>query len=408
MVRPAGVTGIRNGKIFVISLPLRIGGTENHLLSVLPALKDRGLDITLVTLGTAGPLGEAVAAKDVSVVSRRRSRLLSGLAAAVPVLDSIDLFFWLFWLFIRHRPAAAHFFLPKPYLIGGTAALAAFVPIRIMSRRSLNDYQSKHRLASILERRLHRRMSAVLGNSRAVVRQLLGEGVSARRVGLLYNGVRLPRPADVRTRAEQRSKFDIADDELVVVQTASFYPYKRHDVALQAASLLEGRNAGRWRLIFAGRDAGEMEAAIRLAARLGIERRVLFAGEAKNVDELLLCADVGLLCSDQEGFSNAILEYMAHGLPVVATDTGGNGEAVINGESGLIVPAGNPEAVADALSSLLGDKKHRLAMGRAARRRVGEHFHETTMVDRYLKLYTVLLTDPEPDLAGVLDAGPSL
>jgi hypothetical protein len=83
----------------------------------------------------------------------------------------------LYWLMRRWRPHIAHFYLPAPYLIGGPVAIATNVPIKVMSRRSLSDYQHNWPMVARLERRLHTKMDAITGNSRAAVRQLIEEGV---------------------------------------------------------------------------------------------------------------------------------------------------------------------------------------------------------------------------------------
>jgi len=100
----------------------------------------------------------------------------------------------------------------------------------------------------------------------------------------------------------------------------------------------------------------------------------------------LRLADVGLLCSHEEGFSNAVLEGMAAGLPMVVTDVGGNAEAVIDGVTGYVVPAHNPELLADALLTVaLADD--RALMGDRGRRRVVEKFSMNSCIDAYEALY---------------------
>src|SRR5262249_7065846 len=129
----------------------------------------------------------------------------------------------LFGVIRRWNPSVVHFFLPGPYLVGAPVAIAAGVPIKIMSRRSLSDYQERWTGAARIERLLHRRMDLVLGNSRAVVRELVTkEGCPENRVRLIYNGVRL-RNENV-TREEARAALGLEQKCFVATVVANLLP----------------------------------------------------------------------------------------------------------------------------------------------------------------------------------------
>lgn len=110
-------------------------------------------------------------------------------------------------------------------------------------------------------------------------------------------------------------------------------------------------------------------------------------GERREIASLLKGADIGILCSHEEGFANAILEGMAAGLPMIATDVGGNSEAVIDGITGLVVRPHDPEALGQAISKLAADAARRRAMGKAGFERVEKHFDISRCVARYVQLY---------------------
>ena len=122
----------------------------------------------------------------------------------------------------------------------------------------------------------------------------------------------------------------------------------------------------------------------------------------RDVERILPAADLGVLASHEEGFSNAVLEIMATGLPVVVTDVGGNAEAVPDGECGRVVPPRAPAALAAAIVELAGDLRRRRTMGAAARRRVADRFSVEVCVDRYLRLYASLRAGEVRDIEGVL------
>ena len=152
----------------------------------------------------------------------------------------------LFKVMRERRPAIVHFFLPAAYLVGAPAAISAGVPVRIMSRRSLNVYQRSYPLVSNLERRLHRRMTAILGNSRSVVRELSEmEGVPARRLGLIYNGIDVARFTDAGSRAATRAALGLGPQTLTLVIVGNLIPYKGHGDLLAALGQAAPRPAAR-------------------------------------------------------------------------------------------------------------------------------------------------------------------
>jgi glycosyltransferase involved in cell wall biosynthesis len=116
-------------------------------------------------------------------------------------------------------------------------------------------------------------------------------------------------------------------------------------------------------------------------------------GEIPDVDRVLVSADVFVLSSDSEGLPMSILEAMAAGLPVVATAVGGVPECVDDGVTGLLVPARDPQAFADALAALLEDPERRRAMGEAGRARARTSFALAAFVDAHAQLYRRLLAE---------------
>ena len=128
-----------------------------------------------------------------------------------------------------------------------------------------------------------------------------------------------------------------------------------------------------------------------LAARLGVGDRVTFTGVRADVPDVLAAATMSVLPSHSEGLSNAILESMAAGLPVIAADVGGNAEAVEDGVTGLLVPPRDPAALAAAMERMLETPALTARLGRAARHRVIERFGLERLVRETDALYTTLL-----------------
>jgi glycosyltransferase involved in cell wall biosynthesis len=262
-----------------------------------------------------------------------------------------------------------------------------------MSRRSLSDYQLKMRFGTAIESILHRYMTAILGNSKSVVRQLQNdEQVPSKRLGLIYNGIDLAPYRDASTtRTGVRGSLNIHQDALVFVTVANLIPYKGHHDLLIAFSGASPRLPVGWRVLMIGRDDGIGVKLREQAASLGIAENVMFLGSRSDVPDLLRSADVAVLASHQEGFSNAILESMAAGLPMIATDVGGNPEAVLEGKTGFIVPPRAPEQMSEAIIRLSADAELRVKMGVMAADRVEKEFGLEACASRYEDLYNGLL-----------------
>jgi glycosyltransferase involved in cell wall biosynthesis len=139
-----------------------------------------------------------------------------------------------------------------------------------------------------------------------------------------------------------------------------------------------------------GPERAQLEA---LAGQLGLADRVHLAGHQQDVRPWLAALDVLVLSSDWEGMPNALLEAMAAGLPIVATAVGGVPEVVVDGATGLLVPPGDPSALAEAITRLLRDPDLRRTMGQAGRARVERRFSINETVRLTEELYATLLEE---------------
>jgi len=170
--------------------------------------------------------------------------------------------------------------------------------------------------------------------------------------------------------------------------------YKDHPTFLRAAQRVYGR-VPEAAFIIAG-EGELLEATQELARSLGIAERTFFIGRCKDIGRVLSISDVCVLSSRSEGFSNSILEYMAAARPVVSTDVGGAREAIIQGETGYLVPAGDHEGMAEYITSLLVDPDRARAMGAAGRRVVNEKFSSNKQLQNIESLYGELLKMSKP------------
>ncbi len=382
--------------LFVIKR-MTTGGAERHLAQILPALQTRGLDVELFVLERGGQLEWTLAEAGV-LISGPEKHLPSGLHVFVAGIS-------LFLRVLATKPDILHLYLPEPYLVGATVALLTGQRHCFMSRRSLAHYHRKHPWLARLERVFHRRMTALLGNSRAVVDELITESGDRSKVGLIYNGVRIGKIDG--DRSAQRGALEIPDGAFVMAIVANLVDYKGHSDLLDALALIAEKLPQPWRLLVIGRDEG-MGARLRSQAeRQNLSANILWLGERDDVEAILPAADLGLLVSHQEGFSNALIEMMAQGLPVVATAIGGNLDAVADGQSGILVPVQDPRRLGQAILELASNRDACIAMGKAARARVLHRFSEASCADRYERLYRGLRELPGQSVQQVIDRMPA-
>ena len=384
-------------EIMIVISQFEVGGTETHVLELARALVRMGWRVTVYCLARNGPM--------------RASYEQSGATILVPTVDTSDglkSFLARVARIIRvsagvlrelnkRRPAIVHIFLPAAYVVAAPMAILSRSPIRIMSRRSLNVYRNHRPLVWWLEQRLHRWMTAILGNSRSVLRELRDqEGVPELRLGLIYNGVNTERFNDHDSGSAMRAKLGLAESTFVMVIVANLIAHKGHRDLIEALGIAAPKLPADWCVLMVGQDYGISGALREQARALGLESNIVFLGMRDDVPGILQAADVGLLCSHEEGFSNAILEGMAAGLPMIVTSVGGNPEAVVDEETGIVVPPRDPPSLARAIVRLAEDAGLRAKFSAAARRRVTEKFSLEQSVASYDALYRALLAGGLP------------
>lgn len=372
---------------------MAIGGAERHLATVLPLLAARGWSIQVFTLVNKGVLAAGLEEKGVPVHCLLSSLQLSLIQKLPFGLHRIVRFLFpvlaLAKILRKEQPAILHFFLPEAYVVGMFGAfLARFKGPKLMSRRSMNNYQKRRPEIAWFEKMLHPKVTAVIANSTAVFSQLqLEEHIPVSRLRLIYNGIDLTSFNENRSSHESRKVLGIPNGALVMTMVANLIPYKGHKDLLHALHQIKDKLPQKWYLMCIGRDDGIGNSLKKTAEDLNISQHILWLESRNDVPDLLVLSDIGILCSHEEGFSNAILEGMAAGLPMVVTDVGGNKEAVIDGETGYVVKAGNPQALSQAILRLVEDPQKLKRFGQAGNLRVKKCFSLEACVDAYVKLY---------------------
>jgi len=258
-------------------------------------------------------------------------------------------------------------------VFGMASGWLAGVPVRIASRREIGGVRTPAQKR--VERAAYRLAHAIVANSAAVRDALVGEGLAAGKTRVVYNGLDLTAfgsAGDVEA-ATLRSEAGIPGEVPLVSVVANLrLPVKDLPTFLRAARRVRESVPGAH---FAIAGEGELlEETHALAAPLGLGEHVRFLGRCDRVAALVAASQVCVLSSRSEGFSNAILEYMGGSRPVVATDVGGAREAVEDGGTGYLVPAGDDEAMARRVTELLLDPALACRMGARGRSIVEARF----------------------------------
>ncbi len=283
---------------------------------------------------------------------------------------------------------------------GGMAARLAAIPSVATVHGNVAGTDPKHVLAYRVLRRLGQRPVAV---SHDLLRQLAPSlGADAKRWRVIHNGTAVPSRYDAAERAalrsEARAEIGLAHARVLIVAIGNLYPVKDHASLLRAVA-----DRPETHVAIAGR--GAEEGPLReLAEQLGMTDRLHLLGLRDDVPRILAAADLFTQPSLSEGLPLAVLEAMASGTPVVASDVGGIGEAIVDGESGRLVPPADPETLGRTLDALLRDDALRERLGEAGWRRAHEAFSTEAMTRAYLAIYRGLLGARVERIAGIAEA----
>ena len=280
-------------------------------------------------------------------------------------------------------------------VFGMTAAALARVRARIAFKGETDGFRTPAQRR--LERGAFRLAHRVVANSDAVRRQLISEGLPPEKVVRHYNGLDLKRVAvqSGATRNDILEMLALPERRLVTIVANLQHPVKDHPMFLRAAARVRAEVPDA-AFVIAG-EGKLIEGLRELTAQLELERDVFFLGRCEKVAELLSVSDVCALSSTAEGFSNSILEYMAAARPVVVTDVGGAREAVIEGETGYVVSAGDDQQMAARMIELLRDPNRARAMGERGKSIVEEKFSCERHLANTLGLYSELLGERSND-----------
>jgi glycosyltransferase involved in cell wall biosynthesis len=378
--------------MYVIDRLYNHGGGEEALLRIVQKLPRDKFRISVVTFDANPAAAQTVrtSGADLHVFPMRRAYDWNGLKTALKLRRLIR----------AGHVDIVHTFFETSNTWGGLIAKLSGRSLLISGRRDMGILRlKKHHIAYKLINRISDGFVAVSESVRNY--SINTEGLDPSRVFTVHNGVDLARIDSTNGEAALRARLALPEGCSVVATVANIRKIKGLDTLLQAAAIVR-REFPCVRFLVAGgcleqRHFAELQNQVRT---FGLDDNVRFLGRFEEVFSLLKLSNVFCLLSRSEGFSNALLEAMASGLPCVATRVGGNPEAIEDGQNGFLVPAEDPNTAAQRIAQLLRNPEQARRVGRAARQTVEESFTVDKMSSQLARLYQCLLSNGQvsPDL----------
>lgn len=360
----------RGPRILFACSTLAVGGAERQWSLLIPELRAR-FDVSVLTLVTEGPFFEELRAREIPI-------------SCAHMRGRTD---------VRGVRRAMRFAEIQPHLVV-TQSINAHVVGHFIARRAGAAHVTNEHLGPGRPTRLHRellsrlvgpRVDGAIAIANIQVPRLVELGYRPQRIRIIHNGV--PQPVAVQPRLDVRKQLGVRDDEVLALLVATLRPEKEAHVFFEAVH--EAHRADpriRGLIVGAGPDLQRLKD---LAGSNGI---VQVLGERLDVPDLLGAADASCLSSAAEAIPMSLLEAMALGKPVVATNVGGIAEAVIAEETGILVPAGDHSAFASALLRLASNPEFAHRLGEAGRERHRALFSLPRMIAEYERAFEEILS----------------
>jgi glycosyltransferase involved in cell wall biosynthesis len=374
-------------RVFFLLDSFMIGGTETQAVELARRLDPARFQVTVGCLRKEGPLLERLKGTSVDIVKIDLGR---GIDSPSGILGVLKLARYL----RKRRFEVVHAHDLWSNMVGMAAAMLARVPVTITSQRDLSHDAWYGTYRRRVLRFLQRRSSIVLTNAKAIRDGLVAQdGIPPEKVCVIYNGVDLDKFRN--SHPDRAGMFPHSEgNKLIVLVGNMISDVKGHLVLIPAAAeIVRQHPKTQFALVGEGPKRAEFEAQV---ATSGLKENFLFLGRRTDVAQILACCDIAVLPSLAEGLPNAVLEYLAAGLPVVASALGGNLEVIQDGITGLLVPAQDSRALAHALTRLVEDQEFSTRLARAGQEHVARYFSFERLVAEVGKLYTSQLRAATP------------
>jgi L-malate glycosyltransferase len=386
--RPSSASAADRVRLLTFTTLFAIGGTERHVVSLAGGLDYSRFELEFGCMRRSGEFLEQIQARGLVVNEYPVARLYGPRTVAQQIRFARYL--------RRRRIHIMHSYNFYPNVFAIPAARLARTPVVLASIRDTGAYLTPRQCR--VQRLTCRLADHILVNAEAVRQWLTAEGYDPARISVIRNGLDLSRFTPAGDAASLRRELGLPAGAPLVAMLSRLSRMKGVEDFLDAAATVAERFRDAHFLVIGDtidhdgpRYRRELEDR---AARLGLQKRVIFTGFRLDVPRLLSAVTVSVLPSLSEGLSNTILESMAAGAPVVATRVGGSPEALEDGVDGLLVPPRDSAALSRAIGWVLDHPEAACEMGCRARARVAEEFSLQRMIRETECLYARLLESP--------------
>ncbi|MAP24519.1 MAG: hypothetical protein CMM87_03195 [Rickettsiales bacterium] len=369
-------------KILILINSFGTGGAERQAALLSKGLYEQGHSVTIVAFSLS-EVKEINVGKDFSVES-----FLSLSPNSKNGFKSITKFVWLCHKLIRiinkNSPDIIQSFLPASnFLAPFFSRLSSKKVVISTSWRSLPNYRNKNQLFFITDYIAQKISTYNIYNSQAVMRST-SFSKESKKDFVIYNG--FEESGSFQTIS--RKNLELKDDEIAICHVANLIPYKGHEDLIRALGYLCNTHPDlKWKLYLFGEDRGIKKNLEDLARKEKVSDRIYFLGQCQDVHNYLSAMDIGVLPSHEEGFSNALIEKLATGLPVIAAKVGGNPEALEGLENCFLVNPHSPKELAEALAKLIKIVVSKKDNSQKRANYITNKYTVEKMVNSYIKLY---------------------
>jgi glycosyltransferase involved in cell wall biosynthesis len=372
---------------FVIDgIEMATAGTEGQLLMLASSLNKEKYSVVLICLRDSDWLHSHDLPFRVEVLSKGKFNKLT----------IVSIFFKLLKLLKRLEIDIVHAFYTESIVLGALLSIFARIPVLVASRRGFLNSEKPQRIKSFFIRMASRRFRTIICNSSALAQFVeTYEGIAKEKISVIYNGYDFSRAAHTDSDAgwELLRRRGVEKDSIIICLVANLRPVKNAGFLIRAGHRIIAEYP-RVHFVVIG-EGSERPILERMIGELGLSGKFHLLGPLTAPGNVTANCHIGVLTSYSESLSNVLLEYSAMGLPVVASDVGGNGEVIKNEVSGFLFKADDIEDFVSKIKLLIDNSELRQMMGERGKKMVTAQFSKEKCIGAYETLYDHLLQHHE-------------